>query len=360
MDWFRSASSRLAFVGSGFVGSALVAPLLVGLTVSVVSAQDVDSAGEAAMLNAINARRAALGAAPLQRDARLDAAARAHSAEMSERDVLEHVSETSGTPADRADAAGVESDDIAENVAMHGDAASAQQSLEQSEAHLANMVNVAYNSVGIGAIRNARGVWVTQLFAQIDLAAPAAQAQMAVPAPLQPLQPLPPPMVQPRVGSPRVTAPVAPVAPHGGVAVITQPGRAPGAVIATIPPASRPTVMVPGATPGHQPTGYWVCSQGRWWYYPMPVGTAPGSQLQADLSVHGSPPGYPPGACVAGAQVIGPPPTRVLAAPPPRLAPAPIVVRPPVYQPRFRRRHQRWRGRGYTIVRPSPGAVVVP
>ena len=78
------------------------------LAPALASAQDFDPAGTEAMFAQINVRRAENDLAPLSRHEGLDAAARTHCADMATQQQLTHVSESSGTPADRVRGAGVE------------------------------------------------------------------------------------------------------------------------------------------------------------------------------------------------------------------------------------------------------------
>ncbi|MBZ0117346.1 MAG: hypothetical protein K8H88_10140, partial [Sandaracinaceae bacterium] len=103
-------------------------------------AQAFDTAGEQAMLEQINAQRAQAQLGPLTRDARLDAAARAHSQDMAAQQQLMHVSPVHGTPADRVRGAGLEASSVLENVALHRSAGDAFQALMQSDSHRANML----------------------------------------------------------------------------------------------------------------------------------------------------------------------------------------------------------------------------
>lgn len=304
------------------------AALLIALsTPALASAQSRDLGGEQAVLDAINARRAAQGIGPLAREAHLDAAALVHSAEMADRDVLEHVSQGTGTPADRVHAAGLETAEIAENVAMHHTTEAAQQSLEASAAHLSNMLNPRFTHIGIASVHDDRGLYLTQVFARIE-AAPAAP-----PAPPEPAQVLEPAPAAPVIGaSPSAAAPDA---------IVVQP-----------PSGGSATVMVPGHQPGRQVTGYWVCANARWYYYPLPPGALPGAQLAPDLSITGPPPGFAPGACAPG--------TRLQAGAPVYAAPAPAYAPPPVYAPAPPVYVPPPRGPRYIIVQPRPGAVVAP
>lgn len=253
--------------------------LLLGLGTSTASAQ---GGPEATMLEAINALRAEQGLPALIRDPRLDVAARVHTEDMASRGELMHVSSTTGTPIDRAHAAGItEATDIAENVAMHVTVEQAQDSLEASPAHLTNMLGVRATHVGLAAISAGSGIYVTQLFAHMD-----------VPAPAEPVAAAP---VAPSEGSVLAmdvpVAPAAPVAPAPPAAEPPQPVAVGGTAI-VVPPDPSGVVRVPPPAPGV--TGYWICAAdargGRWYYYPVRPGYS--GTLTPDLSVTGSPPGY--------------------------------------------------------------------
>jgi hypothetical protein len=85
----------------------------------------------------------------------------------------------------------------------------------------------------------------------------------------------------PSVGAP---AAVAPTAPTASAAV---PASAPAAPVAPV----APTAPVPDGT--RRVAGYWVFSQQRWWYYPLPADARPGQVLQpAALPPGAAPPGY--------------------------------------------------------------------
>lgn len=249
---------------------------------------------EAALLARINELRTGAGLTPLLEDARLDAAAASHTVEMAGRGELFHVSETSGTPIDRARAAGVESTDLAENVAMHGTLEDAQASLEASEAHLANMLGPRATHIGLSVVAASGGVYVTQLFARLDAGSAPAEATPSLP------------MAAPPASVP----PTAAAGPGVGVPPAALPG---GAVV--VPPDPSGVVRVPAPAPGV--TGYWVCAASRtgsrWYYYPVRPGMT--GALAADLSVSGPPPGYAPESCggtgtSAGARAAVPPGSR--------------------------------------------------
>ncbi len=300
----------------------------------VAAAQDFDSAGEQEMLVRINAMRAAQQLAPLERSSALDAAARAHCQDMAAHGALTHVSETSGTPADRVRAAGVTAATVAENVAAHRTALDAQQALVASDAHRANMLNPDMTEVGLAALRTDQGVYVTELFAavpppqpQVAQAAPAVTAP-AMAAPSTPSSPTPsgddcfsplpgvricgtmpaPSVQQVQPDDEVVQAPVAqPDPPQQPQVVQAAPQVQPAQpqVMQMQPQAqgpSGPLVVQPGSngtvvlqrTPDNtRVSGYWVYGSGRWWYYPMPANAQPGQHLQPDPNVSGPPPGFP-------------------------------------------------------------------
>ncbi|GAB4216201.1 MAG: hypothetical protein OHK0013_42430 [Sandaracinaceae bacterium] len=187
-----------------------------------------------------------------------------------------HVSPRTGTPVDRVRAAGLDTQEIAENVAMHGRVSDAQAALEASDAHLANMLNPRFTHVGLAAVRDERGFYLTQVFARVE--SPPASETIA-PAP--------------------VVAPAAPeaVTPSAPATAPTPPPTVPPAT-PTTGPTGVPGQVLTVRTPAGATLGYWVCGSGRWWYYPLPVSTASGQRLVPDLSVTGAPPGY--GACAAG------------------------------------------------------------
>lgn len=302
-------------VGGLVVGAALALGS-VGASAPVAAQDAFDAGAEQALLDRINAVRGQAGSGPLARDGSLDAAARTHSAEMAASDQLMHVSPHTGTPIDRVHAAGLATDEVAENVAMHASADAAQQALEASDAHLANMLNPRFTHVGISAARDEGGIYVTQVFARIEAAAPAPPPAAVEPAVAAPF--VAPPIVAEAAPAPAPAA--VPAAPMGPPA-IASPGVPVAPAVSPPPAASAPSG--PAGAPGQVLTvrrpdgatqGYWVCGSGRWWYYPLPTGTTAG-QLQADLSVSGSPPGY--GACTAG------PSGPVAAAPAPAYGPRP-------------------------------------
>jgi uncharacterized protein YkwD len=284
---------------------SLFAVLVVGacvLSTATAQAQD-DVAALDQMLARINQMRSALGVAVLTRAAELDAAAAVHSADMAANERLEHVSPTTGDPTTRLAAAGVRGVQIAENIALHADVMSAHAALVASEAHRTNWMNPAFTRIGLAAARSPRGVYVTQLFAAAAPAEVAAPVVASAGAALDPWNPDPvPPSAAPApsnvaAGGLWGQAGEASVGASAGIAS-TVPATSTAAPTSVAPVAAAapvaqaaPTAPVPDGT--RRVAGYWVFSQQRWWYYPLPADARPGQVLQpAALPPGAAPPGY--------------------------------------------------------------------
>ena len=232
---------------------------------------DTDASGESEIHARINAMRIAASLAPLERDERLDAAARTHSADMAWHAMLDHVSPRTGDPSARARAAGVTATVLAENIAMAGDPIEAHRRLVASEAHRANILSPRYTHIGISVVESESGVYVTEVFAQLE--PPAGEE----PTPeVAPPAPEPPPVVGPPELAPDVDVEI-------------EAGAQDGAAEEAPLPDDAPVVRVP--QPGERRVaGYWVHAQGRWWYYPLPPDARPGQVLTPDPNVTGPPP----------------------------------------------------------------------
>ena len=104
----------------------------------------------------VNNLRASNGLAPLTRSAELDAKARDHAALMAKQGRLFHSNLSAGVSPGWAG--------LGENVAYAGSIELAQQALEASAAHRANLLNPAFTEVGIG-VKTANGLtFVAQVF----------------------------------------------------------------------------------------------------------------------------------------------------------------------------------------------------
>lgn len=164
----RTRLLRIAALGVTLGLGALV------LEVSPASASVDTGSDEIALAGMINAERAAAGLAPLAVDGRLFDSARSWSAVQAAAGDLSH--DASFFAGNRPSGAGA----VAENVAYNTSAATIHARLMQSPAHRANILNPAFNSVGVGEVVSADGrIFVTERFARMD-ASPEAAPKAAV------------------------------------------------------------------------------------------------------------------------------------------------------------------------------------
>jgi uncharacterized protein YkwD len=121
---------------------------------------------EQTMLVQLNQSRQEHGLAPLNNDPELRQLAVAHSEEMLRLGYFAHNSPLSGSPADRAKAAGIEYLVFGENIAYAPTIDVAERGLMRSESHRANILSPEFTRVGIGVIVTSFGTrLVTQEFA---------------------------------------------------------------------------------------------------------------------------------------------------------------------------------------------------
>jgi len=133
--------------------SALLAALLAVVVLVAVSCEAAKANTDYAMINGLRANH---GLAPLARSAELDAKAMNHAAAMAASGTLFHSTVSAGvSPGWKA---------LGENVAYASSVENAQRNLEASPPHLSNMLNPAFNQVGIG-IKTVNGLtFVVQVF----------------------------------------------------------------------------------------------------------------------------------------------------------------------------------------------------
>lgn len=135
---------------------AAIVMIVIAMASMVLSACNTTPA-EDTNTAAINAVRAAVGLPELTRVPELDAKAKAQADRMAKKGTIFHSSNlASGVTEGWAQ--------IGENVALAGSVEDAQRALEASPGHYENMVNPAFNQVGIGiTVRN--GItYVVQVF----------------------------------------------------------------------------------------------------------------------------------------------------------------------------------------------------
>jgi uncharacterized protein YkwD len=131
-------------------------------TAAAASAAQADPGVEEQILALVNAERADEGCAALVADEDLAAVARAHSADMRDRDYFGHVDRAGLDSFDRTEAAGV--DARAENIAMgQPDAEALMDSWMDSSGHRANILDCSLTSLGVGVAEGSGGPWWTLL-----------------------------------------------------------------------------------------------------------------------------------------------------------------------------------------------------
>jgi uncharacterized protein YkwD len=119
---------------------------------------------EGEVLALVNVQRAGAGCAPLVHDEGLAGVARAHSADMRDRDYFDHTNPDNLDPFDRAEAAG-QTNARAENIAAGQDnPAAVMTAWMNSSGHRANILNCELRTLGVGIAEGAGGPWWTQLF----------------------------------------------------------------------------------------------------------------------------------------------------------------------------------------------------
>jgi uncharacterized protein YkwD len=118
---------------------------------------------EGQVLALTNAQRAAAGCGALSADPALAAVARAHSADMRDRNFFSHTNPDDLDPFDRAARAGLTA--RAENIAYgQPDAAAVMTAWMTSPGHRANILDCSLTRLGVGVAEGVGGPWWTQLF----------------------------------------------------------------------------------------------------------------------------------------------------------------------------------------------------
>jgi uncharacterized protein YkwD len=126
---------------------------------------DYDPQAEQQLLDLANRARAQAGVPRLTMDAGLSQAARAHAEAMVAAQQLSHQFDGEPSlPQRLAAATRTQLDQEGENVALDFDAAHAQQHLMLSPPHRANLLNSAYNVVGLGVVRSGDRLYIVQDF----------------------------------------------------------------------------------------------------------------------------------------------------------------------------------------------------
>lgn len=127
---------------------------------SPTSGSAVGTAIENEVVRLTNIERAKAGCGPLKHDARLRAAAYAHSADMSAKNYFDHTSKDGRSFADRITAAGYTWRAAAENIAKgYGTAQAVVQGWMNSPGHRQNILNCNYTDIGVGYVASGGPYW---------------------------------------------------------------------------------------------------------------------------------------------------------------------------------------------------------
>ena len=119
---------------------------------------------ESTIFTLINQDRAKAGVGPLAINMTLVALARMKSQDILDNNYFAHTSPTYGTAFDMMKKAGIKYVTAGENLAKARDATWAHMRLMASEGHQQNILNPAFDEVGIGVVPYTYGVIVTEMF----------------------------------------------------------------------------------------------------------------------------------------------------------------------------------------------------
>jgi hypothetical protein len=144
----------------------ILMPLLLVAASFAQSAPAYDSQAEQQIFQLVNRERHSRGLSTLVFDARLQAAARKHSALMANLGQVEHQLDGEQKLSFRLDEQALRFDASGENVARTSTAARAHVALMNSPGHRANILDGQFNSIGIGVVDTPDGIYVTQDFAR--------------------------------------------------------------------------------------------------------------------------------------------------------------------------------------------------
>jgi uncharacterized protein YkwD len=124
-----------------------------------------DAEAERELFDSANQARAQAGIAPLQMDAGLTQAARAHAAVMAGQRQLSHQFNGEPSFAERLAAnCTLHLDQAGENVSVAGSVEQSHQGLMHSPPHRENLLNPAYNVAGFGVVHAGASIYVAQDF----------------------------------------------------------------------------------------------------------------------------------------------------------------------------------------------------
>lgn len=157
----------------------LIGTLLLAVGLAAQDASVVDADGEAQILAALNQSRADAGVPALKLDPKLTDAARHHTLLLSKRHVLSHQFPNEPPLTDRLRNTGLVFTAAAENVGMNTELNDVNNMFMRSPGHRDNMLNPAYDAVGIGVAHVGSAYWITEDFAKVTPSLSSQQAEDA-------------------------------------------------------------------------------------------------------------------------------------------------------------------------------------
>ena len=116
------------------------------------------------MLKYINAARAKANLAPLLMNKKLSSGAYRKSKDMAVNRYFDHYSPTYGSPFVMMTLRGIPFHSAAENIARNRSVKGAHNDFMKSPGHKTNILNSAYNKIGLGFYREGSALYVTQWF----------------------------------------------------------------------------------------------------------------------------------------------------------------------------------------------------
>jgi hypothetical protein len=213
----------------GALAAALAIAVLIVLPARPAAAEPV--ADETQFLAMLNQLRAEKGLAPVAPDVQLQTIARQWSARMVQDNGLSHNPSLPNQVTNWKM--------IGENVGVGGTVAQLHQAFVNSPHHYENMVEAAFNFVGIGVVEAGGQIWVTVDFKQ-------SKSSTSVPATAP--APTPPRNAAPKPAPKAAAAPkpaAAPAAPKRGAAPAKVAAQPNGAAAPAAPAAAVPTTAAP-------------------------------------------------------------------------------------------------------------------
>lgn len=151
--------------------------LLLACGLAAQNASVFDADGEARVLAELNQSRTEAGVPPLKLDPKLTEAARRHALLLSKRHVLSHQFPGEPPLTERLRSPGLIFTAAGENVGMNTELNDVNNMFMRSPGHRTNMLNKAYDAVGVGVVHLGPDYWITEDFATLTPSLSAQQAE---------------------------------------------------------------------------------------------------------------------------------------------------------------------------------------